>query len=431
MRPDGYVGLRSSPVDPGAVAAPLAWILPPGARPLAGGGLPATVSSSAQGRAPAPRTLVVGAGIGGLCAAIALRRRGVEVRVVDQATDLAPLGAGLTLWPNAVHALRRLGLAEAIEERSYPIGAGGIRSRQGTLLLPTDPAELERRVGAPTLAIHRGELQAALVEALGAPEPELGARLEGLEASEEEVRARFAGGRERRVDLLLGADGLESVVRTHVIGDSPPRPAGYSAWRGVTRFDVEALPVGELWGPGAVFGFVPLGPERVYWFGTKPESVEEREDAGGRKEDVLSHFEGWHHQVEAVVRASPEEEILHHDIVDRDPRRGWSQGRVTLMGDAAHPMTPHLGQGACQAIEDAAVLVDCLDREHDMAAGLRAYEARRFDRTAKLVVEARRLGRIAQLRNPLAQGLRDAVLKLVPRRVQLRQLEAMTRFPQP
>ena len=425
------MGLRSSPVDPGAVAAPLAWILPPGARPLAGGGLPATVSSSAQGRAPAPRTLVVGAGIGGLCGAIALRRRGVEVRVVDQATDLAPLGAGLTLWPNAVHALRRLGLAEAIEERSYPIGAGGIRSRQGTLLLPTDPAELERRVGAPTLAIHRGELQAALVEALGAPEPELGARLEGLEASEEEVRARFAGGRERRVDLLLGADGLESVVRTHVIGDSPPRPAGYSAWRGVTRFDVEALPVGELWGPGAVFGFVPLGPERVYWFGTKPESVEEREDAGGRKEDVLSHFEGWHHQVEAVVRASPEEEILHHDIVDRDPRRGWSQGRVTLMGDAAHPMTPHLGQGACQAIEDAAVLVDCLDREHDMAAGLRAYEARRFDRTAKLVVEARRLGRIAQLRNPLAQGLRDAVLKLVPRRVQLRQLEAMTRFPQP
>lgn len=175
---------------------------------------------------------------------------------------------------------------------------------------------------------------------------------------------------------------------------------------------------------------MPLSPERIYWFGTHSGPAARAQSSGDRRDDVLARFDGWHEKVTAVVRATAEEAILHHDIVDRAPRRGWSQGRVTLLGDAAHPMTPHLGQGACQAIEDAVVLVDCLRRHDGLEPALRAYEAARFGRTARMVRESRRVGRIAQLRNPVASRLRDAALKIVPARAQMRQVEAMVRFSQ-
>lgn len=196
----------------------------------------------------------------------------------------------------------------------------------------------------------------------------------------------------------------------------------------MSAFDFEGLSAGESWGPRAVFGLVPLGDGQVYWFGTKPAPAGENEPPGRRKEAVLERFAAWHEPICAVVEATDEAAILRHDIVDREPRRGWSQGRVTLLGDAAHPMTPHLGQGACQAIEDAIVLSDCLCQGADIPAALRAYEERRFERTASLVKASRRVGRIAQLKNPAGRRLRDVALKHVPARTRLRQLEEIVGF---
>lgn len=376
-----------------------------------------------------PRSaLVVGAGIGGLSAAVALARAGIEPRLFERSRELAPLGAGLSLWPNAVHVLRELGAAADLEGASAIKGAGAVRSWRGAPLTHTDATAVERRFGAPTLFVHRAELVRALLDALAPIQPELGARLEAVEQDAAGVGARFEDGREARADVLVGADGVDSTVRRLVLADGAPRYAGYVAWRAIARFEPARVIAGESWGPGSVFGIVPLSGGRLYWFGTRPAPAGEQDLPMERKRDVLERFAGWHEPIEDVVKATDAESVLRHDVIDRSPRRGWSQGRVTLLGDAAHPMTPHLGQGACQALEDAAVLAACLRSCADAAAALREYEARRFDRTAAIVRRSLLIGRISQLHNPAARALRDALLRRVPARVQLDQLADVVGF---
>ena len=372
---------------------------------------------------------MVGAGIGGLAAALALTRAGIEPLLFERSPDLAPLGAGLTLWPNAVHALRGLDAGAALEASSAALGAGALRSWQGRTLTRTDMHELERRFGAPAIAVHRAELQRTLLEALAPIRPLLGARLDRFEQDGSGVTARFEDGREARGDVLVGADGIDSTVRRWLLGDGPPRYAGYIAWRAVTDFDQRRVVAGESWGPGSLFGLLPLTDGRLYWFGTRPARAGEHDEGPEqRKRDVLGRFAAWHEPIASIVESTAATDVLRHDVVDRPPRRGWSQGRVTLLGDAAHPMTPHLGQGACQAIEDAVVLARCLAEAREAAQGLRDYEAGRFRRTARIVERSRRIGRLAQWRSGPARAGRDALLTRLPARVQLDQLAEVVGF---
>ena len=249
----------------------------------------------------------------------------------------------------------------------------------------------------------------------------------------------LAGGGSLRAEARVGADGIHSAVRAQVLGDGPPRYAGYTAWRAVVALDAtgmlqEDLPVGELWGPGTVAGLVPLADGRLYWFGTRPAPAGEQDTHERRKREVLERFAGWHPAVGRVVEATPAEAILRHDILDRPPRRGWSCGRITLLGDAAHPMTPHLGQGACQALEDAVVLADRLADAAgaaDVPRALAGYEAVRYRRTAPLVRRSRLVGRVAQLRSPALRRLRDAAMVRVPTPVLLRGLDPVLSAPGP
>ena len=373
--------------------------------------------------------VVVGAGIGGLCAAVALARGGTEPLVFERSRDLAPLGAGLTLWPNALHALRRIEAGAVLETQSAALGAGGIRTSRGKTLVSTADLELERRFGAPAIVLHRSELQRALLDALAPFRPTLGASLNRFEQDETGVTARFDDGREVRGDVLVGADGVDSTVRRVLLADGGPRYAGYIAWRAVTRFDAGRVIAAESWGPGSVFGLLPLSDGRLYWFGTRPARSGERDEGPEqRRQEVLERFAAWHEPISEVVESTAAADVLRHDVVDRPPRRGWSQGRATLLGDAAHPMTPHLGQGACQAIEDAVVLARCLGAAEDVAQALRAYESRRFERTARIVERSRRIGRLAQWRSPLAIRARDALVERLPARVQLDQLAEVVGF---
>lgn len=210
--------------------------------------------------------MVVGAGIGGLTTAVALRRRGIEVTVLERAGQLREIGAGLTLWPNAMRALRRVGLADAVAAAGAPALFGTLRSSSGAALLRPPFRELERRYGEPGIALLRGDLQRLLLDQVGGA-VRLGTTCVGATQDKNGAAALLADGSRAEADLLIGADGLRSVVRASLFDDRPPRYAGYTAWRGVAPLPAETEGF-ESWGRGERFGMVPLGRGVAYWFGT-------------------------------------------------------------------------------------------------------------------------------------------------------------------
>lgn len=367
------------------------------------------------------RILIIGGGIGGLATAIALRNVGYEVAVFERVAQPREVGAGLSLWANAVKALKQLGLGEMLKAISIPEVQGSIRTWNGTVLTTTSTQELEKALGEPNLIFHRAELHAALLQALPADVVQLGKACTGFQQDANGVTAHFADGDQVRGAALIGADGLHSVVRAQLHGAQPPTYAGYTAWRAVIPFPLERLLPGETWGAGARFGQVPMSGNRVYWFAaqTAPEGAHSPD---GEKAELLRICRGWHAPIEALIEATPEAAILRNDIYDRPPLSRWGEQRVTLLGDAAHPMTPNLGQGACQALEDAVVLARCLRNQADVVAALRAYEVQRIPRTSYIVQQSRRVGVIGQWQQPVAVWLRNFLVKNLLARIQTQQI---------
>jgi 2-polyprenyl-6-methoxyphenol hydroxylase-like FAD-dependent oxidoreductase len=283
-----------------------------------------------------------------------------------------------------------------------------------------------QRSGTSAVAVHRAELLTALVQALEKGRLRTNMQGIGFEQDEEGVRLQLASGEEVQGDLLVGADGLHSVVRSQLVGAAKPRYAGYTAWRGVTCFTMdqrEAQTAFETWGTGKRFGFIPLSGGRVCWFAVANAPEGEREEETREKQKVLDLVSSCHGPASAVVEATEASAILRTDIYDRPPISSWSQGRVTLVGDAAHPMTPNLGQGACQAIEDAFLLADSLKRGPTIASALQSYEARRIKRANTIVQRSWQQGRIAHWEHPWGVRLRDIVLRMTPPRLLEKQIE--------
>lgn len=294
------------------------------------------------------RVLIAGGGIGGLVAAIALQREGIAVSVFERVKELEEVGAGLTLWANALRAIQKIGLTDLLETVGKPLTRSCILSWQGKVLSETPVEALTKRFGTPLVAVHRADLQAALLSTLGEGVVQTGVTCTGFQQDDMEVRAHLANGQDVAGDLLLGADGIHSTLRAQLFGATRPRYADYTAWRGVAQ--IAPRPWGEqtateIWGNGRRFGLVPLSRGRMYWFATlnTPEGMRDKEE--GRKQELLDLFHTCHDPVPAVIEATDEAAILRNDIYDRPPLHHWSLGRVTLLGDAAHPMTPNMGQG--------------------------------------------------------------------------------------
>jgi 2-polyprenyl-6-methoxyphenol hydroxylase-like FAD-dependent oxidoreductase len=371
------------------------------------------------------KAIVVGGGIGGLAAAVALRQAGLAVEVYERAPAMAEVGAGLSLWANALHALDRLGLGAAVKAQGLAGPPGAIRTWDGGVLSAPPAEAVAARWPVFMVGVHRADLLATLGAALPDGVLRLGATAVGFETGGAGVRVRFADGREAAGDLLVGADGLRSVTRAQLFGETPPRYSGYTTWRGVTAVDRGLLPPGagfESWGRGQRFGGLPLRDGRVYWFATRNAPAGQGDEPGGRLAELRRRFDGWHPPVPALIAATPESAILRNDIFDRPPLTRWGEGPVTLLGDAAHPMTPNLGQGGCQALEDAVVLGDCLRGAAAVPAALRAYEARRIPRTSAIVRQSWRIGRMGQWEHPVVCALRNALVRATPTALHLRTL---------
>ncbi|RBQ17612.1 monooxygenase [Spongiactinospora rosea] len=360
------------------------------------------------------RAIVIGGGIGGLTAAVALTRRGWSVTVLEQAPVLEPVGAGIAVSANALYALDSIGAGAAVRRLASIQGDAGIRRRDGKWLTRTSEAQARERYGASIVVLLRATLVGILVDLLPEGALRLGTAVIGIDADTGTVTTDTG---ELSADLVVAADGIHSLARRTLFPAHPgPVYAGVTAWRLVTRRPEMDFGATESWGAGLAFGVTPLAGDLVYCYAsdTVPAGGSAADgsadgSAGGEKAELIRLFGGWHDPIPQILRNVEPAAILRHDLYSLDePLPAFHRGKVALLGDAAHAMTPNLGQGGCQAMEDAVVLAGLADRP----GGLAAYTAARRPRTTRIVARSRAIGRLTRLRNPLAVALRDTSMLL-------------------
>ncbi|WP_035606451.1 FAD-dependent monooxygenase [Haloferula sp. BvORR071] len=353
--------------------------------------------------------LIIGGGIGGLTAAIALRAEGHEVAVYERAPELREVGAAISVMANATRVLKHYGLLPLLLEHGEPIAAGIIQPNDGKPLKP--PIEID--TGVPGVLIHRADLHDTLLSAVPRERIHLDKELKWVTQDEDSVTAIFADGTEARGSLLIAADGLNSAARRMLINDGPPIYRGYQCWRGVNP-DAKLDIVAEVLGHGVRMGLIPMGRRGAAWWFCANEAEHQSDEPEGSKTKILRLLEGWHSSARDLVAGTPEPAISKNAIYDRPAKRGWSKGRAILIGDAAHPTTPNLGQGGGMAIEDAAMLARCLKHFPDHGTAFRRFEELRFPRVKKIVDRSRVWGAMGQWSNPVACGFRNLLLAKMP-----------------
>ena len=348
----------------------------------------------------------------------------------EKAADLrnVEVGAGITLWPNAIKMLDRLGVGEEVR-RGGSIFSGCLEQRtaKGRLLAEWQLDEMGRELGAPAMGIRRPVLHEVLATAAAA-RVKPGCEVRSFEESDAGVAVSLADGNTEAADALIGADGIDSVIRSQLFGAEPARYSGLTIWRAVAAFEDSALPPGALlsyWGSGTRFVIFRVAPGTMVWEATLATEAGGTDPESGVKPILLRHFADFVDPVKPLIEAADERSIIRNDVCDRPPSDSWGRGRVTLLGDAAHAMTFAVGQGAAQAFEDAVALADSLQAAGAVQEGLRAYEQRRIKRAAQFQSTAWRLARMGVFRDPVRCGLRNAFLKggsRLGRRLQVRDL---------
>jgi 2-polyprenyl-6-methoxyphenol hydroxylase-like FAD-dependent oxidoreductase len=371
--------------------------------------------------------VVVGGGIGGLTAAVALRQAGWRVTVLERAARFGEIGAGITLLSNGLRCLDAIGLGDAVRGSGLPMLATGMRTAAGRWLsrIDGDGTDLEARMGTTTLTIHRAELHKILRDALPAEALIPGVATTGIHGGADggpaEVRFRH---RDQdvllRADLVVGADGVQSWVRAQRWPDAPaPVYSGSTTWRAVTTSSPAAVTEMSLsWGQGTEFGVMPLLDGRTYWYAAA--NADEGQRNPEELEELRRRFGTWHEPIPAVLAHTRPEVVLRHDIYRLPKLDSYHRGSVVLLGDAAHAMTPNLGQGGGQALEDAIVLAAAVSPTPDVATALAHYDHERRARTQAMSLAATRQLRFGQqLHNPIAVALRNTAVALTPDRIAL------------
>lgn len=341
------------------------------------------------------KAIVIGAGIGGLTTGIALKQAGYEVEIYDRTRELRPAGAGISLWSNGVKVLNQLGLGREIAAIGGEMNRMEYRSHRDEPLSEVDLQPLFSIVGQRPYPVSRSELQQMLLEAFGAEQVKLGMKCIAVEQDDDSGTAIFEDGSRATGDLIVGADGIRSVVREHVLGEAiSTRYADYVNWNGLVPKSPE-LCEADNWviyvGEGKRASMMPVGSDRFYFFFGAPMVQGTTTPPESLRDELTQKFAGWPAAVQALIQTLDPTATNRLEISDIDPPANLVRGRIALLGDSGHATTPTLGQGGCQAMEDAAVLTRyLLTTTISVSDALQRYEQSRKARTAELALKARK-----------------------------------------
>ncbi len=367
---------------------------------------------------------IIGAGIGGLTTAIALQQKGIATRIFEQAPKFKPIGAGIVLASNAMQVYQKLGLAKEIAAAGIPISTMHLTTPQLTAFSKIDLSHFENKYNIKNIAIHRGKLQEILVRQLDAKQIHLNHQLQTITEKDAGYLLAFKNGETLFSKQILGADGIQSKVRNSLFDDTTIRSSQQICWRGVCEFQLPKKHKNiftEAWGKGNRFGFVEIAPNLVYWY-----AVKTMEQAYGSytTNDWPSLFTNYDSMAQELIARTPKESIHVAELTDLLALKKWYKKDVCLLGDAAHATTPNMGQGACQAIEDAYVLAACLQQTAQEEAYAKFQQIRQ-SKVSYIVKSSWNFGKMAHWKNPLAIGIRNNLLKMTPDFINRLQIEKL------
>lgn len=364
------------------------------------------------------KVTIIGAGIGGLTTALALKKANIPFQLVESAPEIKAVGAGIILANNAMQVFEKLGIHKQIEKQGNKINQMLISKANFSPLSELNLEPFEKKYHLQNHAIHRADLHRILVQAIGEEQLILNKKLTNIEQNDSTYMLKFEDGSTLETTYIIGADGIHSKVRELFFGDCPLRDSKQWCWRGVSTFQPpnthRAL---EAWGAGARFGMVPLSSDKVYWYFTLNDHL------GDLNDSLDKHSYRFHSLAQKIIDATPVEQHIKTKIFDLKPIHQWQKDRVCLLGDAAHATTPNLGQGACQAIEDAYILGELMQK-HDIQKAFEMYPEIRRKKAHFVVNTSWKFGGLAQIENKFGQQFRNFIVKnFISKRSQEKQLE--------
>lgn len=369
---------------------------------------------------------IIGGGIAGLTTAIALNKIGIETLIYEGAPSIQAIGAGLGLAANAIMGFDRLGIKDEVIARGRIIPSFAILDHKGKIITQADSIKISQKYGVDNFTIHRAELHQLLLSKIDPRSIAINKRAIDFEQDGDVSKVFFDDNTIHESDFLIVADGIHSAIRKKLIPNSEPRYAGYTCWRAVidnTKLNLNGT--SESWGCGKRFGIVPLANNKIYWFACTNSSREEERFKKFKVSDLQEHFKDFHEPIPTILRETKNEDLIWGDILDLKPIHRFAFNNLVLMGDAAHATTPNMGQGACQAIEDAVVLAQEVKKEPNVKNAFKNFEKRRMKRTHYIVTTSQRIGKLAQWENGAAVAIRNFLLRNVPPSVNEKQLKVL------
>jgi len=361
------------------------------------------------------RIAIIGAGIGGLATALAVPASDYEVDIFERSAIIKGLGSGLTLWPNATHVLRVLGVLKECETLSAPLLNSFVKLSTGRTLLKVPTGVFP----TPAIAMHRADLHRFLVAKLSHQNVFVSHKCIGIRWANEGSYLRFEDNEKGPYDLIIASDGMQSKLRDTVLNKYQLRSKGYRIWRGVVDLGSLSVPKGdffEIWGPKIRFGILPMSETQVCWYAARNQDRGDVSSLDAQKQSILDDLKGWDFPASDLVKRTPLDSFIPSDVFDLKFKGPWNRDRVLLLGDAVHPMPANLGLGGNMALEDALLLGKLLEKYkgRDLSLVSASFEKLRSKRVRRIVRSSNRIGFICQLENPILRALRNFLCHFIP-----------------